>query len=86
LAPVGYEAAIETGTTVQHHTAIDSAAALHSDLDRLLAALGALTPFNTSSLTAAASTRSHCQRLRTNRETNAPRGAASLQRKSYALL
>jgi hypothetical protein len=61
LAPIGHEAAIETGTTIEHHAAIDAAAALHSDLDHLLPALATVAPLDTSPLTAAASARSHCQ-------------------------
>ncbi|HET9707234.1 MAG TPA: hypothetical protein VFP39_02920 [Gemmatimonadales bacterium] len=59
LAPISHEAAVETGPTIEHHAAIDSAAAFHSDLDHLLTALGAIAPLDASPLTAAASTRTH---------------------------
>src|ERR1051325_10194974 len=38
LSAIGYEAAIETGTTIEHHATIDPAAALYRNSNHLLTA------------------------------------------------
>jgi hypothetical protein len=59
LPSVGDHATIQTRPAIEHHAAVNAAAALDGHGNRLLSTIGALTPPNQSSVGAAAAALSH---------------------------